>query len=252
RAVSRGPCRGRRGRHAVSSPTPRVTTPAASTVAPTGSSATHRLGRVRPRPAAEKKKPAGMRIAATSTPVRASHRQPPSSAVASDRSRQTSPSTTSTPACAWPARKKRRWKSVAGTRPVTTAAMNAPPTSMVTTVSSTMPAVTRAGSPMSSTMPPRFRNSVIERRYRTRVKPYAGHVARPRLHDDALRRRLLEVTSQVVSAGGPEAVTVRDVAARAGTSASAVYALFGSRDALLAAVVEEGYRRFADHLAAAP
>jgi AcrR family transcriptional regulator len=77
-------------------------------------------------------------------------------------------------------------------------------------------------------------------------------VARPRLHDDALRRRLLEVTSQVVSAGGPEAVTVRDVAARADTSASAVYALFGSRDALLAAVVEEGYRRFADHLAAAP
>lgn len=71
------------------------------------------------------------------------------------------------------------------------------------------------------------------------------------MHDDAVRRRLLEVTGEVVSTAGADAVTVRDVAARAGTSASAVYALFGSRDALLRAVADEGYRRFADHLAAA-
>lgn len=77
-------------------------------------------------------------------------------------------------------------------------------------------------------------------------------MARPRVHDDALRRRLLEVTSQVVASAGPDAVTVRDVAGRAGTSASAVYALYGSRDALLAAVTDEGFRRFAERLAAAP
>ncbi|WP_020016789.1 TetR/AcrR family transcriptional regulator [Promicromonospora sukumoe] len=75
-------------------------------------------------------------------------------------------------------------------------------------------------------------------------------MARPRLHDDALRTRLLEVTSRVISSDGEAAVTVRKVAAEAATSASAVYALFGSREALLAAVSEEGFRRFAEHLAA--
>jgi len=75
---------------------------------------------------------------------------------------------------------------------------------------------------------------------------------RPRLHDDALRTRLLEVTSEALSTGGEPAVTVRAVAAAAGTSASAVYALFGSREDLLAAVSAEGFRRFATHLAAAP
>ncbi|MDR7381469.1 TetR/AcrR family transcriptional regulator [Promicromonospora iranensis] len=75
-------------------------------------------------------------------------------------------------------------------------------------------------------------------------------MARPRLHDDALRTRLLEVTSRVISSDGESAVTVRRVAAAAGTSASAVYALFGSREALVEAVGDEGFRRFAEHLAA--
>ncbi len=75
-------------------------------------------------------------------------------------------------------------------------------------------------------------------------------MARPRLHDDALRTRLLEVTSLVISSDGDGAVTVRKVAAEAGTSASAVYALFGSREALVEAVSDEGFRRFAEHLAA--
>jgi len=75
-------------------------------------------------------------------------------------------------------------------------------------------------------------------------------MARPRLHDDALRTRLLEVTSRVISADGEAAVTVRKVAAEAGTSASAVYALFGSREALVEEVGDEGFRRFAERLAA--
>src|SRR5215218_5802202 len=77
-------------------------------------------------------------------------------------------------------------------------------------------------------------------------------MARPRVHDDALRTRLLEVASQVVAQGGTGGLTVRDVAARAGTSASAVYALFGGREELVHAVGEEAFRRFAAHLAAAP
>lgn len=83
------------------------------------------------------------------------------------------------------------------------------------------------------------------------VKTYTQVVPRPRLHDDALRNRLLEVASVVISTDGPAGLTVRGVAGRAGTSASAVYALFGSREALLTAVREEAWRRFAEHLASA-
>jgi AcrR family transcriptional regulator len=77
-------------------------------------------------------------------------------------------------------------------------------------------------------------------------------MARPRLHDEALRRRLLEVTSVAVSERGAAGVTVRDVAARAGTSASAVYSLYGGRDALVRAVGDEAFARFAGRLDAAP
>jgi AcrR family transcriptional regulator len=63
---------------------------------------------------------------------------------------------------------------------------------------------------------------------------------------------LLDVASRTISTGGEQALTVRSVAAAAGTSASAVYALFGSREDLLAAVSAEGFRRFAAHLAAVP
>jgi len=77
-------------------------------------------------------------------------------------------------------------------------------------------------------------------------------VPRPRLHDDALRTRLLEVAPEVIATGGTSALTVRDVAVRAGTSASAVYSLFGSKEALVAAVRTEAFERFAAHLARAP
>ncbi|MBL0886514.1 TetR/AcrR family transcriptional regulator [Myceligenerans indicum] len=75
-------------------------------------------------------------------------------------------------------------------------------------------------------------------------------MARPRTHDDALRTRLLEVASRTTSERGEAGVTVRSVAAEAGTSPSAVYALFGSREKLLTAVTVEGFRRFGEHLAA--
>ncbi len=77
-------------------------------------------------------------------------------------------------------------------------------------------------------------------------------MARPRLHDDALRTRMLEVTSRLISSDGEAAVTVRGVAAECGTSASAVYALFGSRELLVAAVTEEGFRRFGAFLDSVP
>lgn len=77
-------------------------------------------------------------------------------------------------------------------------------------------------------------------------------MARPRLHDDTLRARLLAVATEAISDGGAAAVTVRDVARRAGTSSSAVYSLFGGREALVRAVGDDAFDRFAARLAAVP
>jgi AcrR family transcriptional regulator len=75
-------------------------------------------------------------------------------------------------------------------------------------------------------------------------------VPRPRVHDEAVRRRLLEAASTAVADHGTAGLSLRSVAAAAGTTTAAVYALFGGRDELVQAVVDEGFRRFAAHLAA--
>ena len=75
---------------------------------------------------------------------------------------------------------------------------------------------------------------------------------RPRVHDDALRRRLLERASELVAEGGTESVSLRELAGAVGTSTTAVYSLFGGRGQLLEAVVAEGFRRFEAHLRAVP
>lgn len=54
-----------------------------------------------------------------------------------------------------------------------------------------------------------------------------------------------------MAAGGPASLSVRAVAAASGTTTAAVYALFGGRPALVAAVAAEGFRRFGEHLAGA-
>lgn len=81
---------------------------------------------------------------------------------------------------------------------------------------------------------------------------YASGVARPLPHDDALRAALVELASRAVAAGGSRALSLRSVAAEAGTTTAAVYTLFGGREGLVRAVVEEGFRRFAAHLDAVP
>src|SRR3954451_23514306 len=73
-----------------------------------------------------------------------------------------------------------------------------------------------------------------------------------KVHDAALRGVLLEQTSRLVAEQGSGAVSVRAVAAASGTSTSAVYALFGSREKLLQAVADEAVARVVAHLAAAP
>ena len=74
-------------------------------------------------------------------------------------------------------------------------------------------------------------------------------MARPRTHDHHVRRRLLEAASAAVAARGASGLSLRSTAQQASTTTAAVYSLFGSRDGLLAAVVEEGFRRFGTHLA---
>lgn len=71
---------------------------------------------------------------------------------------------------------------------------------------------------------------------------------RPRRYDDSLRLRLLDVAAERIAHGGPAHLSLREAARAAGTSTSAVYGLFGSRDDLVAAVREEAFRRFGARL----
>jgi AcrR family transcriptional regulator len=79
----------------------------------------------------------------------------------------------------------------------------------------------------------------MKRRYAT-----LEDMARPAVYDDDLRMRLLESTAALIDRHGPDRVALRDVASLAGTSTSAVYALFGGKSELLAAVIEHAFRSF--------
>lgn len=72
-------------------------------------------------------------------------------------------------------------------------------------------------------------------------------MGRPREHDEATARALLDAAETTIETGGMPALTVRGVADQVGTTTRAVYSLFGSRDGLLVAL---GTRAF-DMLGAA-
>jgi AcrR family transcriptional regulator len=73
-------------------------------------------------------------------------------------------------------------------------------------------------------------------------------VARPKLHDEALRIRLLDTAGSLLTSEGPDALSLRRLATAAGTSTSAVYALFGGKPGILRALFIEAFTRFAAHL----
>lgn len=75
-------------------------------------------------------------------------------------------------------------------------------------------------------------------------------MGRKRLYDERLRRRLLEAAGRRVSRQGVEALSLRTLAADAGTSTAAVYALFGGKGGLLSALHEQAFRRLAAHQSA--
>ncbi|MFD8620828.1 MULTISPECIES: TetR/AcrR family transcriptional regulator [unclassified Streptomyces] len=71
-------------------------------------------------------------------------------------------------------------------------------------------------------------------------------------HHGDLRRAILTAALDVIAANGPAALSLRDLARRAGVSHAAPAHHFKDRTGLLTAVAAEGYALFADALAGAP
>src|SRR5215467_10954764 len=70
-------------------------------------------------------------------------------------------------------------------------------------------------------------------------------------HHGRLREALLEAAERMIEEQGPEAVTVREAARRAGVSPGAPFRHFASRTALMTGVAERAMRRFLDEIARA-
>jgi AcrR family transcriptional regulator len=73
-------------------------------------------------------------------------------------------------------------------------------------------------------------------------------MARPRAHDEALRIRLLDRAGELLSAHGPEGLSLRRLAADVGTSTTAVYSLFGGKPGLVRELYVEGFRRLCERM----
>lgn len=66
----------------------------------------------------------------------------------------------------------------------------------------------------------------------------------------ATRRALLDAAGTLLDAGGPDAVTLREVGARTGVSRSAPYRHFADKESLLTALATEGWSEVGDALQA--
>ena len=69
--------------------------------------------------------------------------------------------------------------------------------------------------------------------------------SKPGYHHGDLRRALIEASLALISEEGFSALTLREVARRAGVTHAAPYRHFLDKEALLAAVAEEGFRAMA-------
>lgn len=70
-------------------------------------------------------------------------------------------------------------------------------------------------------------------------------------HHGDLRRALLDASVELLAEGGPPALTLREVARRAGVSHTAPYRHFADKDELIAAVAEEGFVTLRERMMAA-
>jgi AcrR family transcriptional regulator len=74
-----------------------------------------------------------------------------------------------------------------------------------------------------------------------------SRVGRRREHDDGTRAALRAAAERLVTEGGPAALSVRAVAAEAGTTTRAVYSLFGSKEGLVVdALAQSAFEFLAD------
>jgi len=64
----------------------------------------------------------------------------------------------------------------------------------------------------------------------------------------ATRRALLDDAAELLDSGGLDAVTLREVGARAGVSRGAPYRHFANKESLLTAVAAEGWERVGNHM----
>jgi AcrR family transcriptional regulator len=81
--------------------------------------------------------------------------------------------------------------------------------------------------------------------------PRARPKRRRTYHHGHLREALLEAAERMIDDAGPETVTVREAARRAGVSPGAPFRHFASRTALLTAVAERAMARFLAEIARA-
>ncbi len=77
-------------------------------------------------------------------------------------------------------------------------------------------------------------------------------MARPKVHDEKLRARLLERAGALVSEGGPDALSLRTLARDCETSTTAVYALFGGKNGLITALFDEAFRQLGRRMSSLP
>ncbi len=73
-------------------------------------------------------------------------------------------------------------------------------------------------------------------------------MGRPREHDERTREDLRAAAELLVAEGGPDALSVRAVAAEAGTTTRAVYSIFGSKDGLVAALAQTAFELLYDNI----
>ncbi|MEV4513387.1 TetR-like C-terminal domain-containing protein [Dactylosporangium sp. NPDC049525] len=77
-------------------------------------------------------------------------------------------------------------------------------------------------------------------------------MGRPRTNDDAVKERLVRTATEMLATQPEESITVRALAAAAGTATAAVYTLFGSREALIGEVRGRAVAGLSQTLSATP
>ena len=80
---------------------------------------------------------------------------------------------------------------------------------------------------------------------KTKTPPRTGY------HHGNLRQTLIDAAVQLAEEGGPESVSVREAAKRAGVSPGAPFRHFTSKTALMTAVAEQAMRHFRSEITSA-